>query len=210
MMMGQGEFRPELFVVDDDCDVRNLLAYLFGQEGYEVSEFQEAISFLIAARTRTPSCVLLDIQMPGASGIEALKDLDARRYGAPVLMMSARADIPIAIEAVKNGAFDFIEKPFDIDTLAARVRSAIAGWKDRLFGKSLASGAVGEFRGWEVLTPREREVLLHIAGGSSNKEAGRLLNISPRTIEVHRARIMDKLKARNTADLIRIVLTPGR
>jgi FixJ family two-component response regulator len=120
-------------------------------------------------------------------------------------MISAAGDIPMAVEAIKNGAFDFIEKPFDLDAVVARVRAAIDAWARR----GSASFQRREFPGHHLLTPREREVLAEIAGGASNKEAGRRLGISPRTIEVHRARIMDKLRARNAADLVRIVLTEG-
>jgi FixJ family two-component response regulator len=120
-------------------------------------------------------------------------------------MISGAGDIPMAVEAIKSGAFDFIEKPFDLDAVVARVRRAIDAWARR--------GSAGfqrrEFPGHHLLTPREREVLAEIAAGASNKEAGRRLGISPRTIEVHRARIMDKLRAKNAADLVRIVLTEG-
>lgn len=197
----------ELFVVDDDSHMRDLLAVVFTHEGYQVRAFAEGSSFLAAARTRTPSCILLDVHMPGPSGIDVLKELDATHYGAPVFIISAQGDIPLAVNAVKHGAFDFIEKPFDTNAVVARVRAAIAGWKGASGNGGVIDVHSRRFPGREHLTPREREVLGHIAGGASNKEAGRRLNISPRTVEVHRARIMDKLKAKNAADLVRIVLT---
>jgi FixJ family two-component response regulator len=195
----------ELFVVDDDASVREALSVVFGLEGFLVTGFADGGAFLAAARSRMPSCILLDVQMPGRSGIDILKELDAQHYDAPIFMISAAGDIPIAVEAIKNGAFDFIEKPFDLDAVVLRVREAIAAWARR-------SGAAlprRDFPGHHLLTPREREVLAEIAAGASNKEAGRRLGISPRTIEVHRARIMDKLRAKNAADLVRIVLTEG-
>ncbi len=115
----------------------------------------------------------------------------------------------MAVDAIKHGALDFIEKPFDAETVVARVREAIEAWVRRAengYGDILSQ----QFPGHELLTPREREVLGQIAGGDSNKEAGRKLGISPRTIEVHRARIMEKLGAKNAADLVRIVLSDGR
>jgi two-component system response regulator FixJ len=199
----------ELFVVDDDDTMRDMLSVVFSHEGYQVISFTEGNSFLTAARSRTPACVLLDVNMPGRSGIDILKELDAQHYDAPIFIISAQNDIPLAVDAIKNGAFDFIEKPFVPDAVVARVHTAIAGWK-----RPASNGNGGEvhapsFPGHDLLTPRERQVLAQIAGGSSNKESGRLLSISPRTIEVHRARIMEKLKAKNAADLVRIVLSNG-
>jgi FixJ family two-component response regulator len=123
-------------------------------------------------------------------------------------MISGRGDIPMAVDAIKHGALDFIEKPFNMETVLSQVRKAIDVWEQRTRdGDGLYNLT---FPGRELLTPRELEVLSRIAGGSSNKEAGRHLGISPRTVEVHRARIMDKLGAKNAADLVRIVLREGR
>jgi two-component system, LuxR family, response regulator FixJ len=199
----------ELFVVDDDASMRDLLGVMFTHEGYQVTAFEEGTAFLAAARTRTPSCIILDVHMPGRSGIDILKELDAQHYGAPVFIISAQGDIPLAVDAVKNGAFDFIEKPFETGAVVTRVRRAIAGWKSPPANGEVIAVQSQRYPGQDRLTPREREVLSQIAGGASNKEAGRRLNISPRTVEVHRARIMDKLKAKNAADLVRIVLTQG-
>ena len=195
----------ELFVVDDDASVREALSVVFGLEGFLVSGFAEGGSFLASARARMPKCVLLDVHMPGRSGIDILKELDAQHYGAPIFMISAAGDIPMAVEAIKNGAFDFIEKPFDLDAVVSRVRDAIEAWSLR--GGNDSGRRRRDFPGHNLLTPREREVLDEIAAGASNKEAGRRLGISPRTIEVHRARIMEKLRAKNAADLVRIVLS---
>ncbi len=208
-MTAQTVSNSEMFVVDDDASIRDALSLVFTHEGYRVTGFTEGDSFLAAARVHTPSCVILDIHLPGRSGIDVLKELDAQHYGAPVFVISTHGDVPLAVDAIKQGAFDFIEKPFDIEAIVARVREGIAGWN-----RPAASGAAAtlalSFQGMERLTPREREVLSQIAAGASNKEAGRRLGISPRTIEVHRARIMDKLGARNAADLVRIVLTQAR
>lgn len=199
------ETAGELFVVDDDEDMRDLLATMFVHEGYRVTGFGEGLSFLAAARTRTPACVILDVHMPERSGLDILREINARRYAAPIFVISGQADIPVAVDAIKNGAFDFIEKPFDAGSVIARVIEGVALWQKQ------APGSAGEilataFPGQHLLTPREHEVLGQIVTGDSNKEAGRRLGISPRTVEVHRARIMDKLHARNAADLLRIVL----
>jgi len=145
--------------------------------------------------------------LPGASGLDLLRRLDAQHYPAPILVISGHGDIPTAIEAIRNGALDFIEKPFEAAALVARVRNAIDAWHS---GNRKDSILARDFSGHERLTARERDVLEQIAQGASNKEAGRDLGISPRTIEVHRARIMEKLAAKNAADLMRIVLRGGR
>jgi len=192
-----------VYVVDDDAAVRDALAVVFELEGFSVVSFASGDDFLVGCGANA-GCVLLDVHMPGRSGIETLKSLTARGFRGPVFMISGQGDIPVAVQAIKEGAADFIEKPFDMDTVVARVRDAI----------SLAAAGDGEiphgaFAGAELLTPRERQVLGEIVRGLSNKEAGRTLKISPRTIEVHRARIMQKLGARNAADLVRIVMSGG-
>jgi FixJ family two-component response regulator len=196
----------DLFIVDDDVSVRDVLAAVFTVEGYQVTRFAEGDSFVAAARVKAPACVLLDIHMPGRSGLDLLKDIDAKRFGAPIFIISAVGEIPMAVEAIRKGAFDFIEKPFDPDSVVMRVRSAIETFahRDR---SAVVDTRLLSFPCGQRLTPRERDVLTQIANGLSNKEAGRQLGISPRTIEVHRARIMEKLGARNTADLVRIALT---
>ncbi len=197
----------EIFIVDDDASVSAALSVVLSGEGYQVASFVEGEAFLAAARSRTPGCVLLDVHLPGSSGLDVLKQLDAQSYPAPVLVISGRGDIPTAVEAIRNGALDFIEKPFDAVAVVARVRSAIDAWHN---GNGKDSILARDFPGHDRLTARERDVLERIAQGASNKEAGRELGISPRTIEVHRARIMEKLAAKNAADLMRIVLRGGR
>lgn len=190
-----------VYVVDDDAAVRDALVVVFELEGFSVKPFTSGDAFLGECDAST-GCVLLDVHMPGRSGIDTLKSLAARGFRGPVFMISGQGDIPVAVQAIKEGAADFIEKPFDMDTVVARVREAIA-----MAQAGDGEDGTGDFAGAELLTPRERQVLGEIVRGLSNKEAGRTLNISPRTIEVHRARIMQKLGARNAADLVRIVLS---
>ena len=198
-----------IFVVDDDPLVLNALSVVLSREGYQVTGFGEGASFLAAAKARTPACIILDVQMPGQSGLDILKELNAQQYPAPIFIISGVGDIPMAVEAIKSGALDFIEKPFDATTVITRVREAIEAWARRAQrgGTDVLSKT---FPGHDLLTARERDVLNQIAAGSSNKQAGRELGISPRTIEVHRARIMEKLGAKNAADLVRIVLSESR
>ncbi|TMI98437.1 MAG: response regulator transcription factor [Alphaproteobacteria bacterium] len=200
----------EVYIVDDDPLVRNALSIVLSRAGYQVKGFAEGASFLAAARSRTPACVILDVHMPGQSGLDILKELNAQQYPAPIFIISGAGDIPMAVEAIKNGAFDFIEKPFDATTAVTRVREATEAWSRRAKQANGAESLPRTFPGCDQLTSRERDVLGQIAGGFSNKQAGRELGISPRTIEVHRARIMEKLGAKNAADLVRIVLSEGR
>ena len=196
----------EIFIVDDDALVRGALDAVLSREGYQVTGFAEGASFLTAARARTPTCVILDVKMPGQSGLEILKELNAQQYPAPIFIISGEGDIPMAVEAIKSGALDFIQKPFDAATLVTQVREAVEAWGRRARSSGSADFLSKQFAGHDLLTARERDVLGQIASGLSNKEAGRELGISPRTIEVHRARIMDKLEAKNAADLMRKVL----
>ncbi len=198
----------KIYIVDDDSSVRDALELVFRLEGYETSGFTNGTDFLAAAKADVPDCVLLDVHMPGKSGLDVLSELKAHEFPAPIFIISGQGDIPMAVGAVKQGAFDFIEKPFDADTVVERVGEAIekfAARREQTAGSSIIAPETAE-----LLTPREREVLIEITGGASNKEAGRTLGISPRTIEVHRARIMEKLGAKNAADLVRIALGNNR
>lgn len=203
--------RGEIVIVDDDFSVREALAMAFRLDGYQVATFESGENFLAAADEHSPECIILDHCLSGKSGLDVLRKLGAARYRAPIVLISGHADIPTAVAAIQTGAADVIEKPFDGATILARVGKAIETRKAardavmarRDHGARLAAPAVRRNR----LTPREREVLAQIAAGATNKEAGRTLRISPRTIEVHRARIMEKLGARNAADLVRIVLS---
>ncbi|MFJ5488501.1 response regulator transcription factor [Hansschlegelia beijingensis] len=198
-------------VVDDDETIRDVLSAAFDADGFRAECFSDGELFLARDSEGPPACVLLDVLMPGMSGLDVLRELNARGSTSPVIMISGSADIPTAVDAIRHGALDFIEKPFDPLEVLQRVRNALAASEARA-DATLRSGRAGEIAGADALTPREREVLVLIAGGQSNKEAGRRLGISPRTIEVHRARIMEKLGAKNAADLVRIVMsaTEGR
>jgi two-component system, LuxR family, response regulator FixJ len=196
----------EVFVVDDDPAVRDALSMALRSEGYNVEVFSDAKTLLDVIRLRSPAAIVLDVMLPDQSGLDIVKQLKSEAYPAPIVLISGHGDIPMAVEGIKLGAFDFIEKPFSMDALLTQVKSAISV-------QTRKEQSAGEINlghiGGSLLTPREREVLREIATGASSKEAGRILGISPRTVEVHRARIMDKLGARNAADLMRIIFSHG-
>lgn len=194
-----------LFVVDDDPLVRGILSTVFEAHGFEVVCFADGAALLAETRARTPACIILDVHIPGDSGLDILKQLNAQDYPAPIFIMSGQGDIAMAVQAIKNGALDFIEKPFRGSAIVARVQEAIDAYARRP-QENESNAADFHFPGIEPLSRRERDVLVLLVRGASNKEAGRELGISPRTIEDHRARIMAKLGAKNAADLIRIVL----
>jgi FixJ family two-component response regulator len=202
--------RGEIFVVDDDPAVRDTLSMVLSAGGYEVICFADGAALLSVARGRTPSAILLDVHIPGKSGLDILKELHGEDYPAPIFMISGQGDITMAVSSIKSGALDFIEKPFRGSEIVARLDEAIGAYARRQsqnFGSNIATM---HFPGREPLTRREREVLEQFTAGASNKEAGRTLGISPRTIEDHRANIMKKLGAKNAADLVRIVMTAQR
>ena len=200
----------EIFVVDDDPAVRDTLSIVLRAGGYEVSSFNDGSALLSTVRNRTPVAILLDVHIPGKSGLDILKELHGEDYPAPIFMISGMGDIAMAVSAIKNGAFDFFEKPFRGSEIVGRLNEAIGAFNRRRTEHGSPKFGSLDFPGHEPLTRREREVLEQFASGASNKEAGRTLGISPRTIEDHRANIMKKLGARNAADLIRIVMTAAQ
>src|SRR3981081_2568497 len=202
--------RGEIFVVDDDPAVRETLSIVLSAAGYQVICFADGTALLAVARSRIPACILLDVHIPGRSGLDILKELHGEDYPAPIFIISGQGDIAMAVSAIKNGALDFIEKPFRGSEIVARLEEAIGAYARRRAENSASSIASLHLPGREPLTRREREVLEQFTSGATNKEAGRHLGISPRTIEDHRANIMKKLGARNAADLVRIVMTTSR
>jgi FixJ family two-component response regulator len=209
-MAENSQSRGKIFVVDDDPAVCATLSMLLSGAGYEVTCFPDGVALLANARSRCPSCILLDVRIPGKSGLDILRELQADNYPAPIFIISGQGDIPMAVEAIKNGALDFIEKPFRGGEIITRVEEAIEAYARRQAERHTSKTALFHSPGHEPLTRRESEVLEQFSSGASNKEAGRHLGVSPRTIEDHRANIMKKLGARNATELIRIVITGSR
>lgn len=193
----------EILIIDDEPRDSGPLAAIFRSEGFCVATFEDGDLFIGAVRARPAACLILDVNMPERSGLEVLKEIDAANHDALVVVLSGVVTIPIAVEAVKLGAFDVIEKALDPQIIVERTRTLMRAWKiwrDNARARSMA------FPGVERLSQRERDVLAEITAAASNKEAGRSLGLSPRTVEAHRAHIMQKLGAKNTADLVRLVL----
>jgi two-component system, LuxR family, response regulator FixJ len=149
----------EIFVVDDDENMRDLLAAILAPEGFPVTSFQDGDTFLRAASTRLPLCVFLDVVMPRRSGLDVLKELRARQYSTPIFLMSARDDTPTIVEAIKNGAHDYIRKPVDHHALALRVREAVQVWSCREQKKSVLDLQPSQADEWFRLSSSEREML---------------------------------------------------
>jgi FixJ family two-component response regulator len=200
----------EIFVVDDDAAIRDLLNMLFTRRGFKVAGFADGASLIAAMRTQSPACILLDVHIPGKSGLDILKELNARNHPAPVIIISGKGDIAMAVDAIKSGALDFIEKPFSGSDVVARVEEVLTADATRRAAGRSEQKLQFYFPGREPLTAREQDVLRWIVEGATNKEAGQQLGISYRTIEIHRARVMEKLGAKNAADLMRIVLSENR
>ncbi len=197
---------PTIYVVDDDEAVRDSLVVLFEADGLAVTACASAKEFLEVDLLPQCSCALVDVRMPGMDGIALLAEL-ARRPAAPsVIVMTGHGDVPMAVEAMKLGAVDFIEKPFDPEVLLACVRSALRRAGEAT-GRSELSNEIGQRL--DRLTQREREVLEQLVIGRSNKAIARQLGISPRTVEIHRARVMEKLAAESLSHLVRLALAVG-
>ena len=192
-----------VFVVDDDDAVRNSLRLLLKSVELPVALFASAQEFLAAYRMDQPGCLVLDIRMPGMSGLDLQRDLSLRGAIIPIVFITGHGDVPMAVDAMQQGAFDFLQKPFRDQDLIDRVQRAFE--KDATSRRALAE--VGRIRElFESLTAREREVLALVTSGKANKVIAAELDVSPRTVEIHRARVMEKMEAPSLAALVRMVL----
>jgi FixJ family two-component response regulator len=199
--------RPTIFVVDDDAAVRDALKLLLRSVGHAVETFGSAQEFLDAYGEDRAGCLVLDIRMPGMSGLELQQKLNEKHSIQPNIFITGHGDVPMAVEAMQAGAVDFIQKPFRDQDLIDRINQALE--KD-----SSNRAALGERndirRRLETLTPREREVLDLVVHGKANKVIAGDLKLSQRTVEIHRARVMEKMQASSLAHLVRMVLEVGQ
>ena len=190
-----------VFVVDDDTAVRQGLRFMLRAAGYSVEAFPSARSFLEDYDPRRGGCLLLDVQMPQMTGLELQQRINVRGWRIPVIFITGHGTVPLAISAMKAGAFDFIEKPLREDALLESIERALH-WNDRAYEERLERATLQTRVA--SLTPREREVFELVARGEPNKVIARHLGISFRTVELHRAHIIEKLQARSLSDLIRM------
>jgi len=194
---------PTVFVVDDDEGVRNSLRFLLKSVGLTTRAFGSASEFLEVYKHNQPGCLVLDVRMPGMSGIELQQQLNLRGAAIPVIFITGHGDIPMAVEAMQHGAFDFLQKPFRDQDLIDRIQRALE--RDARNRAALAQHVRIRER-LESLTPREREVLMLMTRGKPNKVMAAELGVSQRTVEIHRARVMEKSGANSLAHLVRMVM----
>jgi FixJ family two-component response regulator len=203
------ERSPIVFIVDDDEAVRSSLRLLLKSVGLAPDSLGSAREFLEKYAPAQPGCVVLDVRMPGMSGLELQEQLNRQGAIIPVIFITGHGDVPMAVEAMQAGAFDFLQKPFRDQDLIDRIQKALE--KDRANRTVLNERALIRER-FESLTPREREVLTMVSSGKPNKVMAADLGVSQRTVEIHRARVMEKMGVSSLAQLVRMVMdlgTPG-
>jgi RNA polymerase sigma factor (sigma-70 family) len=196
--------QPVLHVVDDDPGVRRALNSLGSSCGLHVQTYDSAAAFMSAYRADRPGCLLLDVRMPDMSGLELQGAICRHESKLPVIVMTAYADVPLAVESMRRGAFDFIEKPFSASLLLERVQAAVdlsmRRWRRREIRTALRARL-------EALSNRERQIIDLIVAGKETKEVARSLELSPKTVEYHKTRAYRKLEVTNIAQLVRMVLS---
>jgi two-component system, LuxR family, response regulator FixJ len=195
-----------VLIVDDDADVRDSLRALLESAGFEVRDFASAKAILDCDALAKGACLIADIRMPDMDGLALQEELVNKRVGIPVIIVTGHGDVPLAVRAMKAGAVDFIEKPFDDDLLLKSIERALTVGKESRSQASLAEAATARVA---LLTERERQVLERLVAGRANKVIAYELDISPRTVEIHRAHVMEKMQARSLSDVVRLALAAG-
>ena len=193
---------PIIYLVDDDEAVRDALGMLFKSIGLEHEAFASALDFLESYDSRRHSCLVADIRMPGVSGLELQQRLNERRCEIPIIFITGHGDVPMAVTAMKSGAVDFLQKPFRDQDLIDRIHKALDRDGERRKGRAEQDEIRARL---ELLTPRETEVMQRVVRGHANKVIAMDLGVSQRTVELHRARVMRKLKMRSLAELVHAV-----
>jgi two-component system response regulator FixJ len=195
-----------VYVIDDDPAMRDSLDFLLESAGLKARLFESAVSFLETLPALGPGCIVSDVRMPNLDGLELLRRLRETGKSFPTIIMTGHGDIPLAVEAMKLGAIDFIEKPFEDDRLIEAINAALSGAAQRHKGDAVAANIASRIAS---LSPRERQVLDGLVAGLSNKLIARDYDISPRTIEVYRANVMTKMQASSVSELVRFAIRGG-
>ena len=193
-------------VIDDDADVRQSLAFLLTAAGFTVRVHESAVAFLAVLAEAREGCVVTDIRMPQMNGLELQRRLGELKAGLPVIVMTGHGDVPLAVEAMKLGAVDFLEKPFDDDLLISMVDSGLKRAEPEARQEAVTREIAERIA---TLSPRERQVMDGLVAGLSNKSIAREYDISPRTIEVYRANVMTKMQAGSLSELVRLAMRAG-
>jgi two-component system, LuxR family, response regulator FixJ len=196
----------KVYIIDDDPAMRDSLNFLLGSAGFEVLLFESALAFLDILPTLDFGCVVSDVRMPGVDGIDLLRRLQADHKTLPVVIMTGHGDVPLAVEAMKLGAVDFLEKPFEDDRLVGMILASLRQDED---GARIEAVTVDLAARIASLSPRERQVLDGLIAGRPNKLIARDFDISPRTIEVYRANVMTKMQAGSVSELVRLAIRAG-
>src|ERR1035441_6656152 len=198
--------RGKVYVIDDDEAMRDSLNFLLDSANFNVTLFETALRFLEALPGLTFGCVVSDVRMRGLDGIELLKRMKADQSRFPIVIMTGHGDVPLAVEAMKQGAVDFLEKPFEDDRLIGMIEAAIRQAEPSLKSEALTQDIAARIAS---LSPRERQVMNGLIAGLSNKLIARDYDISPRTIEVYRANVMTKMQANSLSELVRLAMRAG-
>ncbi|EJN11636.1 response regulator [Bradyrhizobium sp. YR681] len=198
--------KGHIYVIDDDAAMRDSLNFLLDSAGFGVTLFDDAQAFLDALPGLSFGCVISDVRMPGLDGIELLKRMKAQLSAFPILIMTGHGDVPLAVEAMKLGAVDFLEKPFEDERLTSMIESAIRQAEPAAKNEAISQDIAARVAS---LSPRERQVMEGLIAGLSNKLIAREYDISPRTIEVYRANVMTKMQANSLSELVRLAMRAG-
>ena len=201
MNEGNGVVKGSVFVVDDDEAMRNSLRWLIESSELHVETFDSAQAFLDGYYPGRSGCLLLDVRMPGMSGLELQEQLRNQQIGIPVIIITGHGDVSMAVKAMKSGALDFIEKPFNEETLLDSIQRALEADAEQRENRATKAEIAARMA---HLTKREHEVMEMVTSGKSNKEIAADLDVSAKTVEAHRARVMEKMEARSLAELVRM------
>jgi FixJ family two-component response regulator len=200
------ELKPTIFVIDDDASVRKGLSRLLRSLGFEVEIFASAEQFLERGSYKGIGCIVLDVRMPGLSGMDLQDELNRAGHSLPIVFITGHGEIPMSVQAMKRGAVDFLSKPFDDKELLRAVNEAVATARRTETQRADTGDAL---RRVELLTPREREILRYVISGLLNKQIAFKLNIAEKTVKVHRGHIMEKLRVGSVAELVRLAEKAG-